>query len=302
MNDQRVYFVNKKEILNNKVGVGQVPFRDGEFNLTLMLKAFGTYTFRIKDPIVFYTNICANVPEAYMKSNLERQLREEMQSALIPQIGKLGAKKISYDQIPLMTEELVVELNRSLNEKWREKRGIGIDTLVLTKIVPDEASVEKIRELQESSIYAGQTRMLGARIGAASASAMGDAANNTGGAVTGFMGMNMAMGAGGINANELLSGAAAQPEAAERWKCECGAENDMLFCSECGRKRPQAPIMWKCECGFENKGKFCVRCGKSKPKRYICDKCGYALEFSSMPPKFCPQCGDPIDEKDEVTD
>lgn len=301
MNDQRVYFVNKKEILNNKVGVGEVPFRDGEFNLTLMLKAFGTYTFRIKDPIVFYTNICANVPEAYMKSSLERQLREEMQSVLIPQIGKLGTKKISYDQIPLMTEELVVEMNRSLNEKWREKRGIEIDTLVLTKIVPDEASVEKIRELQESSVYAGQTRMLGARIGAASASAMEDAANNTGGAVTGFMGMNMAMGAGGINANELLSSADAQPEAEGRWKCECGTENDMLFCAECGRKRPQTPVMWKCECGFENKGKFCVRCGKAKPKRYICDKCGYALEFSSMPPKFCPQCGDPIDEKDEAS-
>ncbi len=308
MNDQRVYFINKKEILNNKVGVGEVPFRDGEFNLTLMLKAYGTYTFRIKDPIVFYTNICANVPEAYMKSSLERQLREEMQSALIPQIGKLGAKKISYDQIPLMTEELVVELNQSLNEKWREKRGIEIDTLALTKIVPDETSVEKIRELQESSIYAGQTQMLGARIGAASASAMGDAANNTGGAVTGFMGMNMAMGAGGVNANELLSVAAAQPEpkpepeVEERWKCECGAENTMLFCAECGRKRPQAPTMWKCGCGFENKGKFCVRCGNAKPKRYICDKCGYALEYSSMPPKFCPQCGDPIDEKDEVSD
>lgn len=317
MNDQRVYFVNKKEILNNKVGVGEVPFRDGEFNLTLMLRAFGTYTFRIKDPIVFYTNICANVPEAYMKSSLERQLREEMQSVLVPLIGKLGAKKISYDQIPLMANELVVELNQSLNEKWREKRGIEIDTLVLTKIVPDEASIGKIRELQESSIYAGQTRMLGARIGAASASAMGDAANNAGGAVAGFMGMNMAMGAGGINANELLQSgqpqyggqqgagsgeAPAQPEAANVWRCECGTENTMLFCSECGRKRPPVPTTWKCECGFENKGKFCVRCGKPKPKRYVCDKCGYALEYSSMPPKFCPQCGDPIDEKDEVID
>lgn len=80
------FHINTKEILNNKVGVGEVPFRDGEFNLTLMLKAFGAYTFRIKDPIVFYPNICANVPDAYMKFCLDKQLREEVQGAFRPQM------------------------------------------------------------------------------------------------------------------------------------------------------------------------------------------------------------------------
>lgn len=336
MNDQRVYFVNKKEILDNKIGVGNVPFRDGEFNMTLMLRGAGTYSFRIKDPIVFYTNVCANVPDSYPKSNLDKQLRAEMQSALIPLLGRLGEKKIRYDQIPLMTDELVQELNAMLNDKWREKRGIELDSLVLQNILPDEASINKIRELQESSIYAGQTQLLGARIGAAQASAIGDAANNASGAMAGFMGMNMAMGGGGVNANELLnpgrgqyavppqygaapyaypsqyaapaaepvrmepvSGQSAEPEL---WTCECGAENKMIYCSECGKKRPPAPKMWKCECGQENKGKFCGRCGSPRPKRYVCDKCGYELDPSSKPPKFCPQCGDPIDEKDEVND
>lgn len=316
MNDQRVYFINKKEILNNKVGVGEVPFRDGEFNLTLMLRAFGVYTFRIKDPIVFYTNICANVPDAYMKSSLDKQLREEVQGALVPALGKLGEKKISYDKIPQMTDELVAELNEILNEKWRARRGIEIDTLTITKIVPDDASISKIRELQESSIYAEQTRMLGARIGAASATAMEDAANNANGAVAGFMGMNMAMGAGGINANQLLqpqqpasqqdnagSGAVhMQPSGANMWICQCGTENYMPFCSECGKKRPSSQAAWKCQCGQENGGKFCGRCGSPRPRRYVCDKCAYELDFMAKVPKFCPQCGDPIDEKDLVSD
>ena len=316
MNDQRVYFVNTKEILNNKVGVGEVPFRDGEFNLTLMLRAFGAYTFRIKDPIVFYTNICANVPDAYMKSSLDKQLREEVQGAFVPALGQLGTKKISYDKIPMMTDELVQELNEVLNEKWSDRRGIEIDSLTITKIVPDGESVDKIRELQESSIYAEQTRMLGARIGAASASAMEDAANNANGAVAGFMGMNMAMGAGGINANQLLqpeqysapqggtgTGAAhMQPPGADVWTCQCGTKNNMAFCSECGKKRPAARALWKCQCGQDNGGKFCGRCGSPRPQRYVCDKCAYELEFMAKLPKFCPQCGDPIDENDLVSD
>lgn len=310
LHDQRVYFINKKEILNNKVGVGDVPFRDGEFNLTLMLRAYGIYTFRIKDPIVFYTNICANVPDTYMKSSLDKQLREEMQGALVPLLGKMGTKKISYDKIPMMADELVVELNENLNEKWREKRGIEIETLTLTKIVPDDASVDKVRELQESSIYAGQSRMLGARIGAAAASAMGDAANNPNGAMAGLMGMNMAMGAVGMNPGQFMQPesrqggqqgegrAYTQSAGTDVWTCECGTENTMLFCAECGKKRPAVQAMWICECGHENRGKFCVRCGNPRPHRYVCDKCGYELEFMSKLPKFCPQCGDPIDEND----
>ena len=323
MNDQRVYFINKKEIMDNKIGAGKIPFRDGEFNLTLMLKAFGTYSFRIVDPIVFYTNVCANVSDEFLKESIEKQLRAELQSALLPVLGSLAAQRIRYDEIPLKTDEIVKGLNAQLGDAWRAKRGLAIDTLVINNVVPDDSSIQKIRELQESSIYANQTSMLGARIGAAQANAMQDAANNSNGAMTGFMGMNMAMGGGGINANALLQpqqGYSNQQQMQDAptqqpvqqtvvigqsmepnyWTCSCGAKNALLYCQECGKKKPDMPKPWKCECGQENTKKFCGACGRPKPKRYICDKCGYELDPAAKPPKFCPQCGDPIDEADEV--
>ena len=327
MNDQRVYFINKKEIMDNKIGAGKIPFRDGEFNLTLMLKAFGTYSFRIVDPILFYTNVCANVPDEFHRDSIEKQLRAELQSALLPVLGSLSSTGIRYDEIPMKTTDIVEGLNRQLGDSWRAKRGIAVDTLVINSVVPDDSSVQKIRELQESSIYASQTSMLGARIGAAQANAMHDAANNQNGAMTGFMGMNMAMGGGGVNANALLQpnqGVGAQyaqniaQQAAQTqqptqqtvvigqsqepdfWTCSCGAKNALLYCQECGQKRPERPKPWKCKCGQENTKKFCGACGSPRPMRYICDKCGYELDPSVKPPKFCPQCGDPIDEADEV--
>ena len=106
MNDQRVYFVNKKEILDNKVGMGNIPFRDAEFNMTLMLKAYGTYTFRIKNPITFYTNIAANVADTYRKESIEQQMKTEMQSAMLPAISGLARLGLRYDEIPLRTAEL----------------------------------------------------------------------------------------------------------------------------------------------------------------------------------------------------
>ena len=86
-NDQRVYFINTKEIPNNKFGFGNVPYRDSEFDLTIMLQGFGMYSYEITDPITFYTNVCGNVTENYMKSSIERQLKAEIQSALLPVMG-----------------------------------------------------------------------------------------------------------------------------------------------------------------------------------------------------------------------
>jgi membrane protease subunit (stomatin/prohibitin family) len=286
-----------------------VPFRDGEFNITLMLKAYGGYTFRVKDPIAFFTNIAANVSDTYEKATIEKQMKTEMQSAMLPLIGGLAKKGIRYDEIPLLTDEIVSGLNEALNDKWSKLRGLELVSLVITGIVPDETSVEKIRQFQESAIYADQTQMLGARLGVAQANAMQDAANNSGGAMTGFVGMNMAGGmANGINAGELLrpqnknEAAAGKSAAPEEWVCSCGQRNVMLYCQECGKKRPEPKKPWICSCGQENTMKFCGSCGKRRPKRLVCDKCGYELEMSALPPKFCPQCGDPIDEKDEVDD
>ena len=138
--------------------------------------------------------------------------------------------------------------------------------------------------------------------------AMKTAAGNTAGAMTGFMGMGMAAGANGMNAQNLFAmgqqpAAPQQPSAAGSWQCSCGATVTGKFCPECGKPRPAAAEGWKCSCGAVNKGRFCSECGKPKPAgtpKYKCDKCGWEPADPAHPPKFCPECGDPFDDSDRT--
>ena len=180
--------------------------------------------------------------------------------------------------------------------------------------------------------------MAAATLVGAQADAMKTAAGNSAGAMTGFMGMGMAMnaGGGGMNAQNLFAMGQQQAQqtpaaapAAEGWKCSCGATVTGKFCPECGSKKPE-PVQagawkckcgatatgkfcpecgspkpaddgWTCSCGTVNKGKFCQNCGSKKPENaplYRCDKCGWEPEDPTHPPKFCPECGDLFDEND----
>ena len=142
----------------------------------------------------------------------------------------------------------------------------------------------------------------------ASAEAMKTAAGNSAGAMTGFMGMGMAMNAGGMNAQNFYAMGqqqAAQPAPKQEapvtngWKCACGNVCSGKFCTECGAKKPEEG--WTCSCGSVNKGKFCPECGAKKPADaplYRCDKCGWVPEDPKNPPKFCPECGDIFNDND----
>ena len=128
-----------------------------------------------------------------------------------------------------------------------------------------------IRDLQKSAVLR-DPNMGAAVIAGAQADAMKAAASNTSaGPMMAFAGMNMAAGAGGVNAGQLYQMGAAQqasaPAAASApangWTCECGTVNTGKFCSNCGKPEP-APA-WTCECGTVNTGKFCSNCGKQRP-------------------------------------
>lgn len=299
-NDQRIYYVNTKEIMDNKVGIGDVPFRDSEFGFTIKLKGYGSYSYKITDPIVFYTNICANVSDSFFRFDIDAQLKTEVQHALLPTLGKIAQKGISYDQLPNYANDIAAILNDELTKDWSELRGISVVKVAFSTITPDEESAKKIAQFQESRIYTN-AQMMGARLGSAQANAMESAAKNEAGAMTGFMGMGFAQQAGGANAKDFFA-MGAQQATQEGWKCECGTVNALKssFCSECGKKKPSLEG-WTCECGAVNKGKFCSECGKKKPAGapiYKCDKCGYEPDPTNVP-KFCPECGDKFDDDDK---
>jgi len=260
-NDQRVYYVNLKEIPNNKFGVGGVPFRDAEFGFTIQLKGFGIYSYKIEDPILFFSHVAANVTDRYLAANLDDQLKAEFQQAIQVALGNLSATGISYDKIPQYTKELTINVDKMLDEDWKQVRGLVVVSIGFASITPDEESAKKIAQFQEARVYSN-AQMLGGRLGGAQATAMENAAKNENGAMNGFIGMGFAQQAGGASAAQFIQpGQPAAPQAPAApaptaWTCNCGAQNTGNFCQNCGAKRPVG-----CTHPNANGSVFCPDCG-----------------------------------------
>lgn len=261
--DQRAYFINAKEIVNNKFGFGNVSFRDSEFNISISLQGFGMFSYKIANPLTFFTNLSGNVADSYTKESLEPQIKAELQDALLPALGALAKEGVHYDELPSNVKRITEVLRDKLDDTWYNKRGIEIVNLSLTNIKPDEKSVEQIRLLQEARAYSSNKAMLGARVGVAQANAMETAAGNAAGATAGFMGMQVAQNAGNVNVSELLKEEPSKKAEGNSWVCECGTVNTSKFCGECGKPKPLDK---------------CPNCGASiTPGKKFCGDCGHKL-------------------------
>ena len=307
-NDQRVYYINTKELLDNKFGTpNPIPFRvvDSKIGLDVdvSIRCSGVYSYRIQNPLLFYTNVCGNVQQDYRRQNLETQLKTEFISALQPAFGKLSALELRPNEIVTHNTALEQAMNEALSQKWSELRGLEVVSVALGSVTLPEEDAQMIKQAQRTAIMRDPT-MAAATLVGAQADAMKAAASNEGGAMNGFIGMGMAMNQGGVNAQNLFAmgqqQTAQQPAAPQQgWKCACGAVNEGKFCTECGSKKPETG--WTCGCGHVNKGKFCSECGAKKPVAaplYRCDKCGWEPEDPKNPPKFCPECGDKFTDED----
>lgn len=307
--DQRVYYFNTKELVDNKFGTpNPIPFRvvDSKIGLDVdvSIRCSGVYSYKITDPLLFYTNVCGNVEEDYTCDALDRQLKTEFISALQPAFGRLSDLEMRPNQIVSHTAELEQAMNTALSAKWGELRGLKVVSIALGSVTLPEEDAEMIKQLQLTAVLQNPN-MAGAALAGAQADAMKAAAANPAGAMNGFVGMGMAMNAaGGMNAQNLFAmGQQARPQQTQvnTWKCTCGATAAGNFCPECGSAKPADNTGWTCTCGAVNKGKFCQNCGLKKPAGaplYKCDKCGWEPEDPAHPPKFCPECGDIFDESD----
>ncbi len=343
--DQRVYYFNTKEILDNKFGTPTpIPFRILDRNIGLdmdtSVRCNGVYSYKIANPLLFYTNVCGNVATEYRRGEIDNQLKTEFVSALSPSFAAISDLGIRPASLPAHVTELCDAMNGILSQKWGELRGLQVVSIAMNPPTIPEEDAKLLRDAQRSAILRDPTMAAATLVGAQS-EAMKTAAGNSAGAMTGFMGFGMAQQAGGINAQSLFQmgqqqqaqqavqqpvapapqngwtcacGATAsgkfcpecgakkpEPKPAEGWTCACGATVSGKFCPECGTKKPDDG--WTCSCGAVNKGKFCPECGGKKPSgipQYKCDKCGWQPADPTKAPRFCPECGDPFDNGDII--
>ena len=298
---QYVYYFNTKLIKDNLFGTATpITFRAVDRNIGLdmdvHLSCHGSYNYQLVDPIMLFSNIAGNVEDSFSRKELDGTMKKEFIAAMRPSLAALSRLELRPSQVADHEPELAEELKKNLTQKWLEDRGIEIKevNILSTEVPPDE--LKQISDLQKTATLR-DPGLAAAKITEAQAAAMQTAAGNQNGAMMGFMGMNMAQMAGGINGQALYQMAGQQPAAQPAqggWTCSCGAVSTGNFCAACGKPKP-APDGWTCSCGAVSTGNFCMQCGKPKPAaRPRCAKCGWeAAEGQS--PRFCPQCGEPFD-------
>ena len=206
--DQRIYYFNTKELMGNKYGTpSPVPFRVVDqragIDIDISIRCFGEYSYKLVNPLLFYTNVCGNVSEAYTRDRLDSQLKTELLTALQPAFARIGESGIRYSQLPGHTMELADALNEVLSKKWRDLRGIEIVSFGVSSVTADEEDEKMLKELQRNAAFMDPTRAAAHLVGS-QGDAMKMAASNTGaGPAMAFMGMGMAGQAGGMTAQNL---------------------------------------------------------------------------------------------------
>ena len=316
--NQRVYYVNIKEIPGNKYGTpNPVPFRVVDRNIGLdvdiSIRCNGEYSYRIVNPMAFYANVCGNVGNVYTRDQIDSMLKSELLTALQPAFARISEMGIRYSALPGHTMELSDALNEVLSKKWTELRGIQIYSFGMNSVTAPKEDEDMIKQLQKSAVMR-DPGMAAATLAGAQADAMRTAAANTAGAMTGFMGMGMAQQAGGAGIqglyemgrqqpNQPMPGGAyvgqssqdgayaGQPNQQPSGGMHTGQENQP-------RQQPSGDVPseasaasgWICSCGKAgNTGKFCTECGAPKPAAdgWTC-ACGTVNKG-----KFCSECGRP---------
>lgn len=296
---QKVYFINLQEIKGIKFGTrNPINYFDSFYNAELFLRAHGTYSIKVTNPLQFYAEVIPrNIDRADIETINDQYLSEFLET-LQSAINQMSADGTRISHVTSKARELGKYMADILDEDWNRMRGMEIQAVGIASVSYDEESQKLINMRNEGAMVGSDFNVMRGMAVKNITEGMRDAGSNAGGAMTGFMGVGMGMNAmnqtmAGLGAlqtpNDMQQNTQKAPAAAAQgdgWTCECGHVNTGKFCSECGKPAPAAPASWTCECGHVNTGKFCSECGKPAPAADWTCECGQVNTG-----KFCSNCG-----------
>lgn len=305
---QKVFYLNLQEIKGIKFGtVNPVNYFDTFYNAELFIRAHGTYSIKIVNPLQFYAEAIPKNKDHVEITEINEQYLSEFMEAFQAAINQMSADGTRISFVTSKARELGKYMANVLDEDWNQLRGMEIQAVGIKSISYDEKSQELINTRNEGAMLSDPTIAQGYMAKNLSEGVKA-AGSNSAGAMTGFMGVGMGINAMGNMMNSFApnqQAAAQQPAAgaqatvgavaagamaagaakAGEWTCECGQSNTGKFCSNCGKAAP-VKNEWTCECGTVNTGKFCSECGKPAPiPEWTCE-CGTVNAG-----KFCSNCG-----------
>lgn len=297
---QKVFYINLQEIKGIKFGTrNPINYFDNFYNAELFLRAHGTYSIKITNPLQFYAEVIPRNKEHVEIDEINEQYLSEFLEALQSSINQMSADGTRISYVSSKARELGKYMSTTLDEEWNQTRGMEIQAVGIASVSYDEQSQKLINMRNEGAMLGGDASVLRGMAVKNLTEGVRDAGSNAGGAMAGFMGVGMGMQQFNTSMeglNQMTAGmagtaqAAAQPQqsvpAGNQWTCECGTVNIGKFCSECGKPAPAPVRSWTCECGTVNTGKFCSECGKPAPAAEWTCECGTVNKG-----KFCSNCG-----------
>lgn len=257
--DQRVYYVNTKNITGNKFGSpAPKKITDDKYGM-LEITFFGEYVVKVANPATLVASIIgANAKDVVtydeaVGSLIKGKFVEKIAQAISVVMRK---RKIPFGDIGLYGPDISGELNDSLDEDLNEKYGLEIADVVMGDINLTDESMARVSKIDDAMIFSNQGMQSGL-MASATADAMKAAASNENGSMMGFMGMNMAQNTGATlmnavgNASEVEREDVETPEPGELFKKKDEEKDNSPktggFCPDCG-----TPII----------GRFCTGCGR----------------------------------------
>ena len=271
--DQRVYYVNMLAITGNKFGSPQPKKITDEKYGMLEVTFFGEYAFQVKDPIVLVNNVIGANPKDTV--TYEDVVGGQLKSKFVEQITQaitivMRKHKVSFGDMGMYGGDISNEMNVILDESWRGQYGLEITDVALADINLTEESMSRVSRIDDATIFSNPNLQSGL-MAQSTAKAMETAAGNEGGAMVGFMGMNMASQAGASMmgaVNQNANGAYQQPVNNQ-------PEPGTIF----NRQQPEAVQTenleeTKTEANVPN---FCPNCGTKTEGTNFCSNCGQKL-------------------------
>lgn len=283
---QKVFYINLQEIKGIKFGTrNPINYFDSFYNAELFLRAHGTYSIKITDPLLFYQEAIPRNAVHVEITDINEQYMAEFLEALQASVNQMSADGIRISYVPSKGRELSRYMADTLDEDWNRMRGMEILSVGIASISYDEES-QKMIQMRNQGAMLSDPFVREGYVQGAMARGLEAAGSNANGSIAGFMGMGAGMQAGGAMMQNTSSVNLAQMQmqqqtalangqrqmagdtvshtgTADTWVCACGTENTGKFCSECGSKRPASE--WICQCGMKNTGKFCSECGRKRP-------------------------------------
>ena len=275
---QKVFYINLQEIKGIKFGTrNPINYFDSFYNSELFLRAHGTYSIKVTDPLKFYMEAIPRNAQNVDINDINEQYLNEFLEALQSAINQMSADGTRISFVTSKTRELSKYMAETLDADWNQMRGMQVQSVGIGSLSYDEES-QKLINMRNAGAMLSDPSVREGYVQGAMARGVEAAGSNEAGAGAAFVGVGLGMNAAGnmagafssSNQQQMQQQQSQQPQqAAGGWKCACGADNasGMAFCPSCGSKKPERQA-----------SAFCPNCGaKAQPGAKFCAGCGNKL-------------------------